>query len=81
MSHRPQNGDEAALVSFALVKSLIAALAAKGVLDRADIVGIAEAAVSLIDDGQPLVEQSGNGEAARAANFIRRTMFVGGDLG
>ena len=72
MTHVPQNGEEAAYVSFALVDALIDTLAAKGLVDRHVI---ASGAIKRIRQGTPLVEHSAQDKFARAADFIRDTML------
>lgn len=72
MPHVPQNGEEAAYVSFALVDALIDALAAKGFVDRHVI---ASGAIKRIRQGTTLVEHSTQGKFDRAADFIRDTML------
>jgi hypothetical protein len=70
MPHVPQNGEEAAYTSFALVDALIDALIARDILDRGAADGIFSDAIRVLK-GSPLIENSTQGERGRAADFIR----------
>lgn len=61
----PQNGDEAAYISFALVDALCDMLVSKGVVAREDIVAVFSAASIKLS-------QSPNSSGARGAEFLRR---------
>jgi hypothetical protein len=77
----PQNSEETAYVSFALVEALIDGLVARDILTRGDADGIFQNAVALLGQGSVLVEHSNKGPRARAADFIRDAMLIKKNLG
>jgi hypothetical protein len=76
MSRFPQNGEEAAYVSFVLVDALIEALVAKSTLTRNEALSIFRDAITRLDESAILVEHSTKGSRKRAADFIRDAMLV-----
>jgi hypothetical protein len=62
--HMPQNGEEAAYISFALVDALGELLVAKGVLTREEIDGFFLSSAASLD-------KSSNFAGARGAEFLR----------
>ncbi len=81
MSRMPQNGEETAYVSFALVDALIEALVTKGIIARNDALDILRDAIARLGQSAVLVEHSTKGSRARAADFIRDAMLVEQNLG
>lgn len=71
----PQNGEETAYVSFALIDALIQLLIDKGLLNDGDVETLLGTAVRQAMHPSPIVEHSTEGPHARAASFIRNAML------